>query len=209
MRERLTTYVSTSPNPLLSRRGNNKNNFNFMQQIRIHGRGGQGAVTAAELIAIAAHLDGKEAQAFPSFGVERTGAPVEAFARISDTPIRSRSHIYNPDVLIVQDASLLAAVNVFNGASKNTIIIINTSKSKEDLEVNFDKKNIHCLDATKIALEELGKNIVNTVVLGAFAKSTGLVSIESLKHAIREKFGEKSAELAEKNIKAIERAYNN
>jgi len=179
----------------------------FMTQIRIHGRGGQGAVTAAELIAIAAHLDGKETQAFPSFGVERTGAPVEAFARIDDQPIRTRSHIYNPDVLIIQDASLLTAVNVFNGASNKTITIINTSKSKEDLEVDFSKENLHVIDATKIALEELGKNIVNTVVLGAFAKQTGLVSIDSLKKAIREKFGEKSAELAEKNIKAIERAY--
>lgn len=180
-----------------------------MQQIRIHGRGGQGAVTAAELIAIAAHFDGKEAQAFPSFGVERTGAPVEAFARISDTPIRLRSHIYHPDILIIQDATLLHSVNVFAGADDKTVIIINSSKSKDDLEMNFAKDKVHVVDATKIALELLGKNIVNTVVLGAFAKTTELVSLESLKKAIHEKFKEKGEELITKNIKAIESAYFN
>lgn len=178
-----------------------------LSQIRIHGRGGQGVVTAAELIAIAAFNDNWKAQAFPSFGVERTGAPIEAFARIDKKPIRLREHVYNPDYLIIQDASLLDSVDVAKGCSDKTIVIINTSKSKENLKINLPKKNIYAIDATKIAMEELGRNIVNTVILGAFAKATGLISLESLKKAIQQKFGKKSKILVEKNIKAIEKAY--
>lgn len=181
-----------------------------MQQIRIHGRGGQGVVTAAELIAIAAFHSGKQAQAFPSFGVERTGAPIEAYARIDDKPIRTREHVYAPDVLIIQDASLLGSVDVTHGAGKKTIMIINTSKTKEqikNLKINLPEKNIYLIDATKIALEIIGKNIVNTVILGAFAKVTELVGLDALKKAIEEKFMEKGKEITDKNIKAIEEAY--
>jgi pyruvate ferredoxin oxidoreductase gamma subunit len=182
-----------------------------MFQIRIHGRGGQGVVTAAELIAIAAFNDGKHSQAFPSFGVERTGAPIEAYARIDDKPIRTREHVYNPDVLIIQDASLLGSVDVAHGAGKKTLMIINTSKTKEQIKnfkINLPEKNIYLIDATKIALEIIGKNLANTVILGAFAKTTGLVSFKSLEKAIKEKFGEKGEEIVKKNIKAIETAYN-
>lgn len=175
-----------------------------MIQIRIHGRGGQGVVTAAELIAIAAFKNGKQAQAFPSFGVERTGAPVEAFARIDDQPIITREQIYRPDFLIIQDASLIGAFNLTAGCDKKTIAIINTAKT--DLKIDLPKNNIHTIDATKIALEILGKNIVNTVILGAFAKATGLISLDSLKLAIKEKFAGK-ADLIDKNIKAVELAY--
>lgn len=181
-----------------------------MQQIRIHGRGGQGVVTAAELIAIAAFKSGKQAQAFPSFGVERTGAPIEAYARIDDKPIRTREHVYAPDVLIIQDASLLGSVDVSHGATNKTLMIINTAKTKEQIKtfkIKLPEKNIYLIDATKIAMETLGKNIVNTVILGAFAKSTGMVGLDALKKAIEEKFGEKGPEMVEKNIKAIEKAY--
>lgn len=181
-----------------------------MFQIRIHGRGGQGVVTAAELIAIAAFKSGKQAQAFPSFGVERTGAPIEAYARIDDKPIRTREHIYAPDVLIIQDASLLGSVDVAHGAANKTLMIINTAKTKEQLKqfkIGLPEKNIYLIDATKIALEIIGKNIVNTVILGAFAKTTGLVSLDALKKAIEEKFREKGREITDKNIKAIEEAY--
>ena len=178
----------------------------FMIQIRIHGRGGQGVVTAAELIAIAGFKQGLEAQAFPSFGVERTGAPVESFARLDDKPIIVREQIKEPNILIIQDATLLDSIDVSKGADKKTIVIINTAKAKEDLKINLPKANIHTIDATKIALEIIGKNIVNTVILGAFAKITGLVNLESLKYAIREKFSGKEA-LIDKNIKAIEQAY--
>ena len=179
-----------------------------MHQIRIHGRGGQGVVTAAELIAIAAFNDGKETQAFPSFGVERTGAPIEAFARIDDKPIRTREHIYEPDVLIVQDPTLLEAVNVAHGCSEKTVVIINSTKKKSQIKLDLPKKNIFVIDATKIALDEIGRNIVNTVILGAFAKSSGLISLEGLKKAVKQKFAAKGKELVGKNIKAVTRAYN-
>lgn len=181
-----------------------------MFQVRIHGRGGQGVVTAAELIAIAAFKSGKQAQAFPSFGVERTGAPIEAYARIDDKPIRTREHVYAPNVLIVQDASLLGNVDVAHGATNKTLMIINTAKTKEQIKnfkINLPEKNIYLIDATKIAIEIIGKNIVNTVILGAFAKVTGLIGLEPLKEAIKEKFEEKGGELVEKNIKAIKQTY--
>lgn len=177
-----------------------------MKQIRIHGRGGQGVVTAAELIAIAAFKDGKEAQAFPVFGVERTGAPIESYARIDDNPIITKEQVYNPDILIIQDSSLLESVDVLKGATDKTLIIINTPKNKKELKIKLPPENIYTVDATKIALEIIGKNIVNTIILGAFAKNTGMVSLGSLKKAIRQKFADKK-ELIDKNIKAIEKAY--
>jgi pyruvate ferredoxin oxidoreductase gamma subunit len=179
-----------------------------MIEIRIHGRGGQGAVTAAELIAIAAFKDGKQAQAFPSFGVERTGAPVESFARIDNQPILTRQQVYEPNILIIQDSTLLSAIDVTKGADKNTIVIINTSKPKGELSINLPIKNINTIDATKIALEIIGKNIVNTVILGAFAKATGLISLKSLLGAVEEKFSGNDNLIA-KNIKAIKQSYEN
>lgn len=178
-----------------------------MHQIRIHGRGGQGVVTAAELIAIAAFFDGNEAQAFPSFGVERTGAPIEAFARIDKQPIRTREHVLEPDILIVQDPSLIGTVDIAKGCSDKTKVIVNTTVQKDKINIDLPAKNIYAIDATQIALDEIGKNIVNTVILGAFARATGLVSLESLKKAIKQKFGAKGAELVNKNIKAVQRAY--
>lgn len=178
-----------------------------MKQIRIHGRGGQGVVTAAELIAIAAFNDGKEAQAFPYFGVERTGAPLESYTRIDDKPISLREQIYNPDILIVQDPTLLDTIDVTKGADNNTLIIINSSKDKKKLKINLLKNNIYTINATEIALEIIGKNIVNTVILGAFAKITSLVSLNGLKKAIKQKFSEKGNEIINKNIKAVSKAY--
>ena len=178
-----------------------------MYQIRFHGRGGQGVVTAAELMAIAAFNDGYEAQAFPSFGVERTGAPIEAFCRISDTPVRTREHIYEPDVIIVQDPTLLEAVDVAHGCHDETMAIINSSKDKSEIKIDLPDENVFVIDATKIALKILKKNIVNTIILGAFAKDTEILSLNSLKKAINQKFAHK-ADLAEKNIKAITEAYS-
>jgi pyruvate ferredoxin oxidoreductase gamma subunit len=178
-----------------------------MHQVRIHGRGGQGVVTAAELIAIAAFKNGSYAQAFPSFGVERTGAPVEAYARIDEKPIRIREQVYEPDVLVVQDASLIGVVDLERGTTDKTIVIVNSGKAAAALGFTLPARNIFTIDATAIALAELGKNIVNTVILGAFAKATGLVAIDSLKLAIEEKFHEKGPELIAKNISAIMKAY--
>ncbi|MBU4216743.1 2-oxoacid:acceptor oxidoreductase family protein [Candidatus Parcubacteria bacterium] len=178
-----------------------------MHQIRFHGRGGQGVVTAAELVAVSAFYEGWQAQAFPSFGVERTGAPIEAFARMDKKPIRTREHVQHPDILIIQDSSLIGTVDLLRGCGKDTIVIVNTTKSKDELAIDLPKENIFAIDATKIALEVLGRNIVNTVILGAFAKGTKLISLESLKKAITEKFGSKGQAMVDKNIKAIEEAY--
>ena len=177
-----------------------------MTQIRIHGRGGQGVVTA-ELIAIATFNDGKQAQAFPSFGVERTGAPIEAFIRLSNKPIKTREQVYEPDILIVLDASLLQSVDVAKGSKPNTKLIINTTKNKNKIKVSIDSANIFTVDATKIALDIIGKNIANTVTLGALAKDTGIVSLDGLKTAIKQKFAEKDKDIMAKNIKAITEAY--
>ncbi|MCU0679305.1 MAG: 2-oxoacid:acceptor oxidoreductase family protein [Planctomycetes bacterium] len=186
-----------------------------MHEIRIHGRGGQGVVTAAELIAMAAFAEGWQAQAFPSFGVERTGAPIEAFVRLDKKPIRTREHVYRPDILIIQDATLIGTVNVTSGCSGKTMVIINTAKLRNEIALFLDQErrqpvlpeNIHALNATQIALDVLGKNIVNTVIVGAFAKATKLISMDSIIKAVTEKFAEKGPELTEKNIKAVEKAY--
>jgi pyruvate ferredoxin oxidoreductase gamma subunit len=180
-----------------------------MIQVRIHGRGGQGVVTAAELIAIAAFKDGKISQAFPSFGVERTGAPIESYARIDEKPIRTHEQVYEPDAIVIVDPTLIGIIDVAKGASPKTKIIVNTREDKNNLKINLPKENIYTVDATKIALEIFGKNLSNTVILGAFAKDTGLITLDGLKAAIKEKFSDKGAEIISKNIKAIEAAYKN
>lgn len=169
-----------------------------MFEIRIHGRGGQGAVTAGELLAIAAFKDGKYSQAFPKFGPERTGAPVEAFCRISYKPIKLRSHSYEPDCVIVMDGSLLDVLDVMSGM-KNGSAILNSNK-----DVKLGCKTYE-VDATKISLKILGRNIVSTAMLGAFSKASGLISLESIHDAIRERFPENIAKL---NIEVANRAYN-
>jgi len=182
----------------------------FMIQIRIHGRGGQGVVTSAELIAIAAFKAGKEAQAFPSFGVERTGAPIEAYARIDIKPIRLREQVYHPDIIIIQDDSLVGALDLTKGGGPRTKIIINTRRSAEESAklLAAPAKNIHTVDATEIAFSIFKKNIINTVILGVFSSVTGLISLDQLKAAIKEKFEDKGQEIIGKNIKAAETAYN-
>ncbi|ABR56857.1 pyruvate ferredoxin oxidoreductase subunit gamma [Methanococcus aeolicus] len=171
-----------------------------MIEVRFHGRGGQGAVTAAQLLAKATFIDGNFAQAFPFFGVERRGAPVIAFTRIDDKKIRIRSQIYEPDYVVVQDPSLLDSIDVKSGLKEGGKIIINTTK-----DIKFEGYDVFCVDATGIALDVLGLPIVNTSILGAFAGVTGEVSIEALKEAIMDSFPKK---LAEKNAKAAEVAYN-
>lgn len=176
-----------------------------MKEIRIHGRGGQGSVTAAELLSIAAFADGKFSQAFPAFGVERRGAPVQAFTRLSDMPIRIRSHIYDPDYVIVQDATLLQSVNVTGGLKDDGILIINTTESPEAFKNLNTKARILTADATKVAIEIIGRPIVNTVLLGAFAAATGEVNVESIKTAVRGRF---AGPVGEKNAAAIQKAYD-
>lgn len=175
-----------------------------MKEIRIHGRGGQGSVTAAEMLSVAAFEDGKFSQAFPAFGVERRGAPVQAFTRISDVPIRLRSQIYAPDYVIVQDATLLETVDVASGIKDDGTIIINTKETPEELKLET-KAKVMTVDATKVAMEIIGRPIVNTVLLGAFAGATGEVNVESIKKAIKERF---SGKVGEKNAEAIQKAYD-
>ena len=174
----------------------------MMEEIRFHGRGGQGAVTAAELLAVAAAEDGKYSKSFPFFGVERRGAPVQAFCRVSDKPIRINQNVYEPDMVVVLDPSLIKVVDVCAGLKEGGIIVTN---AKQGECPNIEKaEEVYGVDATKIALEEIGKPIVNTAMLGAFAKVTGMVRMESLEKAIMNRFGGK---LAEKNIAAIKRCY--
>jgi len=174
-----------------------------MKEIRIHGRGGQGSVTAAEMISIAAFEDGKFSQAFPAFGVERRGAPVQAFTRISDSPIRLRSQIYTPDYVIVQDATLLETVDVASGIKDDGVIIVNTTEKPESLKLDT-KARVMTVAATKVAMDIIGFPIVNTVLLGAFAGATGEINVESIKKAVKGRF---SGKVAEKNAQAIQKAY--
>ncbi len=174
-----------------------------MKEVRIHGRGGQGSVTAAELLAVAAFEDGKYSQAFPFFGVERRGAPVTAFTRLSDEKIRLRSQIYEPDYVIVQDATLITAVDVTAGLKPGGIVIVNSEKSATDLDI--DKQiDVRTIDATGIALDVIGRPIVNTTLLGAFAGATGEISIESIDKSVLARFPGKIGEL---NVQAAEKAY--
>ena len=178
----------------------------MIREIRIHGRGGQGGVTAAELIARAAYKEGKWVQAFPYFGAERRGAPVKAFARISDDPILIRSQIYNPDYVIVLDESLLEVANVTEGLKKDGIIIINTRKKPS--EIDLAGYRVATVDATGIALElgllVAGLPVVNTAMVGAFAKATGEIKIESVIESIKEEW---RGAIGEKNAKAAVLAY--
>ncbi len=193
---------------------------NNIIQVRIHGRGGQGVVTAAELIALAAFYDGKETQAFPFFGVERSGAPIMAFARISETKIKTREQVYLPNFLIIQDASLIYDAGILTGSNSETKLLINSPETKENIFKELKKAsklnkqtlkikitNIFTTPATEIALEFIGKNIVNTVILGAIAKDTNLFSLAALKKAVTTKLETKGANILQKNIAAINKIY--
>lgn len=178
----------------------------MLKEIRIHGRGGQGSVTAAELLARAAFIEGKSVQAFPYFGAERRGAPVKAFARLSDKPILTHSQIYNPDYIIVLDHAIYNFVDVTEGLKKNGIIIMNTTKKPKDLKLKGYR--LATVDATGIALElnllVAGLPVVNTSIIGAFAKATEEVKLSSVLKAIKETW---SGAAAEKNARAAELAY--
>lgn len=174
-----------------------------MLEIRIHGRGGQGSVTAAELLAVAAFNEGYNAQAFPHFGVERRGAPVQAYVRLSSKSIRLRERVYNPEVIIVQDPTLLEVVDVFAGCQKDTPVIINSEKEVKDFSFSKEYK-ILTIPAVKIALEAIGKPIINTAMLGAFAGISELIKFSAIRLAICQHFPPK---LAEVNIKAANTAY--
>ncbi len=176
-----------------------------MYAVRIHGRGGQGAVTAAELLSVAAFDEGQHAQAFPTFGSERTGAPVASFCRIDDHPIRLREPVAEPDAVLVQDPTLLHQVDLFAGLSKQGWVLLNTSRTLESLGVldlvdRLEPGHVVTVPATEIARKHLGRPLPNAALLGAFAALTGRVSLEAVCRAVRERFpgptGEQNEEAA-------------
>lgn len=180
-----------------------------MLQIRIHGRGGQGVVTAAEMLSVAAFEQGRHAQAFPSFGSERTGAPVIAFCRMDDQPIRLREPILAPDVLIVQDPTLLHQVDVFQGLQPDGYVLINSQRSFHDLgladiEARFRRERLTTLPASDIARKHLGRPLPNAVLLGGFAALSGLITLDAVAHAIRARF---TGKVADGNVAAATEAY--
>ena len=176
-----------------------------MIEMRFHGRGGQGAVTSAELVAQAAIDAGKYATAFPSFGPERRGAPVVAFARVDDQPVRLRSKIYSPDVVIVLDPSLVDIANPTAGLREGGVLIINSSFEANTLRKHLGYKGLLAVvDASRIAGEVLGLPITNTTMVGALVKAVGLLNVEDLKEPFRRRFGK----IAARNIDAMERAFN-
>lgn len=164
-----------------------------MFQVRIHGRGGQGVVTAAELLSVAAFIDGHEAQAFPSFGSERMGAPVMAFCRIADEPIRVREPVTQPDAIIIQDPTLLHHVDLFAGLNESGCVLVNSTHSWADLGLSelsdrFATARLLTVPATDYARVHTGRPIANTCLLGGLAALTGVVTIEAVEQALRERF---------------------
>jgi pyruvate ferredoxin oxidoreductase gamma subunit len=175
-----------------------------MIEIRLHGRGGQGAVTSAELLALAAINEGNYAQAFPSFGPERRGAPVVAFCRIDDKPIRVRANIYNPDLVLVLDPSILRLVDVTAGLKEDGMLVTNTKYSGEEIRKELSITHaLATVNATKIAMEELRLPITNTTMLGSLLRGRQVVPVDALMEPLNKRFGR----IAEKNIKAFKRAY--
>ena len=178
-------------------------------QVRIHGRGGQGVVTAAELLSVAAFDGGHHAQAFPSFGSERNGAPVVAFCRIDDHPIRTREPIAAPDALIVQDPTLLHEADVLSGARADTYVLINSVRTFDELGLDewrraFRHERLLNVPATDLAIRHTGRSVPNAVLLGGFAAISGVVSLDAVGIAITERFGGK---VAEANIAAARAAF--
>jgi pyruvate ferredoxin oxidoreductase gamma subunit len=181
-----------------------------MFQVRIHGRGGQGVVTGAEMMSIAAFLGGRHAQAFPSFGSERTGAPVVAFCRMDEREIRLREPIMQPDAIIIQDPTLLHQVDVFRCLKKDGYILINTSRSFTELGLGefvkaFKPEHLLTVPASELAMNHVGRAVPNVPLLGAFAALCGLISLEAVQSAIDQKF---KGAVALGNKAAAEQAYN-
>ena len=175
-----------------------------MTEIRFHGRGGQGAVTAAELLAQAAIADGKYAQAFPNFGPERRGAPVTAFLRVSSKPVYLREKIEFPDIVVVLDPSLIDLVDVADGLKPGGMLVINLAPEQEsDLAKYREQFQVAAVDASRIALEAIGIPVTNTAIIGSLIRACALTSVDSMEGPMESRFGK----LAEKNLKALKRAF--
>lgn len=174
-----------------------------------HGRGGQGLVTANEILAETAIAAGKYVKAFPEFGPERMGAPIRGFTRISDEPIRVHSQVYEPDIVVIMDGTLVGKVDVTRGIKKDSIVVANYAGSPKELQDALGTDvECHTLDANKISIEEIGKPMVNTVMLGALTKCKGLVPYDMLEDQITTKFsGKLSDKVIVKNLSALKRGY--
>ena len=172
-----------------------------MKEIRIHGRGGQGAVTTSEIIVYAAVEDGKHGACFPYFGFEKKGGPVSAFVRIDEKKIREKNQVYNPNCIMVIDPTLLNSVDVFVGAKEDSILVINT-KSIEDIKIPRNITKVAYIDANSASMEIFGRLLPNTIVLGAFVKATNWVSFEKVSEKTQEIWGPK-------NLQALEYGFNN
>ncbi|NSW55702.1 MAG: 2-oxoacid:acceptor oxidoreductase family protein [Armatimonadetes bacterium] len=180
-----------------------------LNEVRWHGRGGQGAKTASYILAIAAAEDGWNVQAFPEYGAERRGAPMKSYVRISDEPIRLRCAVLHPQVVVVLDSTLLGSENVTDGVPDGGIVIVNTGDSPEEVRAKIAKQNIQVctVNATQISLDTVGRDIPNTPMLGALAKVSDLVTVEGAKAAVRKQLGTKLSEaVLEGNMQAITRA---
>ncbi len=180
-------------------------------EIRWHGRGGQGTVTAAKVLADACLSTGKNVQAFPEYGPERAGAPLRAYNRISDRELRLHCPVLNPNIVIVADPTLLDSIDVLEGAPDDAVLLVNTSKSPEEVREKTSAKpgqKVVTVDATKISLETIGRNLPNACMLGALAKVTGIVSIDTLLEDIKASFGSKfSQKIITGNLEAARRGY--
>jgi pyruvate ferredoxin oxidoreductase gamma subunit len=173
-------------------------------EIRLHGRGGQGAVTASRLIATAAYEEGKYSQAIPMYGTERRGAPVTAFVRIDDKRVRERELVHNPDISIVLDPLLAQQQGVVNNLKKGGLVLLNTANDPQDIKLGGDFR-VATVDATTIALDTLGRPITNTAILGALIKVTDLIKLESLEKAIKKYF---TGKIGDMNIASVRRSYD-
>lgn len=182
-----------------------------MIEIRWHGRGGQGAKTVAEFLALVALNEGKYSQGFPEYGPERSGAPLKGYTRISSGPIKMHSAIYKPDIVLVLDPSLLESIDVCDGLKEGGLVIMNTTRTGDDLRKQFpvlEGKKLWTLDADQISTDEIGRAMPNMPLLGALVKAAEVVKLESVTADIQKEFSRKfSPRVVEGNIRAIERAY--
>lgn len=183
-----------------------------MTEIRWHGRAGQGIVTASELLAEAALKDGKYFQAFPEYGPERMGAPIKAYTRISDEPIEVHYQILSPEIVVVVNPNLLGVVDVTEGLATEGILIVNTPETPDQVRQRLNlvgkKIKVFAVDATRIALETIRRDIPATLMIGAVIRATGLVKVENTLHLVEEKLGAKlRAEIVQSNVTALRRAY--
>lgn len=182
-----------------------------LTEIRWHGRGGQGAVTASELLAEAALHEGKYFQAFPDYGPERMGAPIRAYTRIGPSPIHQHHQIAEPDVVVVLDPTLTEVVDVTEGLGDAGVLVVNTSLSPDQLrqQIGFRKGKVFTVDATRIALDTVKRNVTNTPMIGALLKALEVVSKDRVRDEIKTRFDTRvSADVAKANVDAFERAYN-